>query len=206
MTETTKAKKAAKTTETTENTSTTLTLTDIRDNEGARKRLMRVGRGRGSGKGKTSGRGVKGQKARKSGNVRAGFEGGQNPLYKRLPMRGFNNKNFMTVYTVVNIGTLQAMVDDGRLNAADTITIDSIIGAGLTKKPYDGLKVLGSGELKSKLNITAAAASKGAIEAVEKAGGKITLIEKAAPRVGENGKLLPQGVAAGSAPVYKTKQ
>lgn len=192
MTEAAKAKKATKSTEKTEKASTTLTLADIRDNAGARKRLMRVGRGRGSGKGKTSGRGVKGQKARKSGNVRAGFEGGQNPLYKRLPMRGFNNKNFTTTYTIVNIGTLQQMVDDGRLKASDTITIDSIIAAGLTKKPYDGLKVLGSGDLKTKLTITAAAASQGAISAVEKAGGKITIIEKAAPRVGENGKLLPQ--------------
>lgn len=195
MTEAKKAAKATKTTKTSKpkaEAPTALMLNDIRDNEGARKRLMRVGRGRGSGKGKTSGRGVKGQKARKSGNVRAGFEGGQNPLYKRLPMRGFNNKNFMTVYTVVNVGTLQQMVDDGRLSASETITIDSIIGAGLTKKPYDGLKVLGSGELKSKLTITAAAASQGAIAAIEKAGGKITIIAKPAARVGENGKLLPQ--------------
>ncbi len=156
----------------------TLTLNQITDNEGARHKLMRVGRGRGSGKGKTSGRGVKGQKARKSGNVRAGFEGGQNPLYKRIPMRGFNNKNFEVRYTVVNIGTLQAMVDDGRLDAKSDISIETIIAAGLTKKPQAGLKVLGNGELKTKLTITAAAASASAVEAVAKAGGKLTLLPK----------------------------
>lgn len=163
-------------------------LNTIADNEGAMKRLMRVGRGRGCGKGKTSGRGHKGQKARKSGNVRAGFEGGQNPLYRRLPMRGFNNKNFTTTYTTVNIGTLQAMVDDGRLDASKPVTIDSIIAAGLTKKPHDGLKVLGNGELKAKLTITAAAATQSAAKAIEAAGGKLTLLEK---RVYE-GKLKPK--------------
>jgi large subunit ribosomal protein L15 len=195
----TEPKKAAKAKTTTEGkakkaapASTALTLNQIKDNEGANKRLMRVGRGRGSGKGKQAGRGTKGQKARKSGNVRAGFEGGQNPLYKRLPMRGFNNKNFTTTYTIVNIGTLQQMVDDGRLSASETITIDTIINAGVTKKPYDGLKVLGNGELKTKLTISAAAASKSAIDAVAKAGGKLTLIEKKAARVGANGKLTPQ--------------
>ncbi|MCP5405386.1 MAG: 50S ribosomal protein L15 [Pseudomonadaceae bacterium] len=165
-----------------------VSLNTISDNEGAMKRLMRVGRGRASGKGKTSGRGVKGQKARKSGNVRAGFEGGQNPLYRRLPMRGFNNKNFTTTYTVVNIGTLQAMIDDGRLDAKNTITIESIIAAGLTKKPQDGLKVLGNGELKAKLSIVAAAATQSAVKAVEAAGGKIDLL----PKKVYEGKLKPK--------------
>ncbi|MFZ2587372.1 MAG: 50S ribosomal protein L15 [Alphaproteobacteria bacterium] len=162
-------------------------LNQISDNEGAAKRLMRVGRGGGSGKGKQAGRGVKGQKARKSGNVRAGFEGGQNPLYRRLPMRGFNNKNFETVYTIVNIGTLQAMVDDGRLDAKKPVTIEAIIATGLTKKPYDGLKVLGTGELKAKLTITAAAVSAGAQKAIEAAGGSVTLVEK---KVYESGVKL----------------
>ena len=156
----------------------TIKLNEISDNEGAAKKLMRVGRGRGSTKGKTSGRGVKGQKARKSGNVRAGFEGGQNPLYKRLPMRGFNNKHFETVYTIVNVGTLQTMVDDGRLDAKKPVTVESIIAAGLTKKPYDGLKVLGNGELKVKLAVTAAAVSEGARKAIEAAGGSVTLLDK----------------------------
>ena len=107
-------------------------LNQLRDNAGANKDKIRVGRGIGSGKGKTSGRGVKGQKARKSGNVRAGFEGGQNPLYRRLPMRGFNNANFTTNYATVNVGTLQKMVEDGRLDASKPVTIESIIASGLT--------------------------------------------------------------------------
>ena len=163
-------------------------LNQISDNLGANKAKTRVGRGIGSGKGKTSGRGVKGQKARKSGNVRAGFEGGQNPLYRRLPMRGFNNANFTTTYCVVNVGTLQKMVDDGKIKAGDTVTIDTIIGAGLTKKPLDGLKVLGTGEISVKLNLTAAAASASAVEKVKKAGGSVTLIEKKV----QEGKFKPK--------------
>ena len=152
-------------------------LNQLRDNQGANKSKTRVGRGIGSGKGKTSGRGVKGQKARKSGNVRAGFEGGQNPLYRRLPMRGFNNTNFTTTYATVNIGTLQKMVEDGRLDASKPVTVESIIASGLTKKGYDGLKILGNGELKTKLTITAAACSASAAEKVKKAGGTLTILE-----------------------------
>ena len=163
-------------------------LNELRDNKGAHKDAVRVGRGIGSGIGKTSGRGVKGQKARKSGGVRAGFEGGQNPLYKRLPMRGFNNHNFTSTYAVVNVGTLQAMVDDGRLDASAPVTIDAIIAAGLTKKKYDGLKVLGNGELKAKLTITAAAASASAIEKVAAAGGKLDVT----PKVVHEGRYLPR--------------
>lgn len=163
-------------------------LNQLRDNPGATKTKIRVGRGIGSGKGKTSGRGVKGQKARKSGNVRAGFEGGQNPLYRRLPMRGFNNVNFTTTYTVVNIGLLQKMVDEGKLDASKPVTIESIIATGLTKKAHDGLKVLGTGELKAKLTITAAAASGSAVEKVKKAGGSLNLIVKKV----QEGKLKPK--------------
>ncbi len=163
-------------------------LNQISDNQGANKSKTRVGRGIGSGKGKTSGRGVKGQKARKSGNVRAGFEGGQNPLYRRLPMRGFNNTNFTTTYAEVNVSTLQKMIEDGRLKAGAEVTIDTIIASGLTKKPYDGLKVLGNGELTSKLTIVAAAASASAIEKVKKAGGSLTLIEKKV----QEGKFKPK--------------
>ena len=152
-------------------------LNQLRDNPGANKSKIRVGRGIGSGKGKTSGRGVKGQKARKSGNVRAGFEGGQNPLYRRLPMRGFNNTNFTTTYATVNVSTLQKMVDDGRINPSLPVTIDTIIASGLTKKPYDGLKILGNGELTTKLTITASACSGSAAEKVKKAGGSLTIIE-----------------------------
>ena len=163
-------------------------LNQISDNQGANKSKTRVGRGIGSGKGKTSGRGVKGQKARKSGNVRAGFEGGQNPLYRRLPMRGFNNANFTTHYATVNVSTLQQMIDDGRLKAGAEVTIDTIIASGLTKKPYDGLKVLGNGDLTAKLTIVAAAASASAIEKVKKAGGSLTLIEKKV----QEGKFKPK--------------
>ncbi len=163
-------------------------LNQLRDNPGANKDKIRVGRGIGSGKGKTSGRGVKGQKARKSGNVRAGFEGGQNPLYRRLPMRGFNNTNFTTTYFVVNTGLLQVLVDQNKLKAGDTVTIESMIAAGLTKKPLDGLKILGNGDLTTKLVITAAAASASAIEKVKKAGGSLTIIEKKV----QEGKLKPK--------------
>lgn len=156
-------------------------LNQLKDNPGASKNKMRVGRGIGSGKGKTSGRGVKGQKARKSGTVRAGFEGGQNPLYRRLPMRGFNNANFTTEYCVVNVGLLEKLVENGKLDASKPITIESIINAGLTKKAKDGLKILGTGEIKSKLTITAAAASGSALEKVKKAGGTLTLIAKKEP-------------------------
>jgi large subunit ribosomal protein L15 len=163
-------------------------LNQLRDNQGANKAKIRVGRGIGSGKGKTSGRGVKGQKARKSGNVRAGFEGGQNPLYRRLPMRGFNNANFTTEYCVVNLSTLQKLVNEGKLDAAKPITIESIIGIGLTKKPLAGLKVLGTGEVAAKLTITAAAASASAQAKIKQAGGSLTLIAKPEP----TGKYKPK--------------
>ncbi|NBV54098.1 MAG: 50S ribosomal protein L15 [Proteobacteria bacterium] len=164
-------------------------LNQLSDNIGATHYKTRKGRGIGSGKGKTSGRGVKGQRARKSGNVRAGFEGGQNPLYRRLPMRGFNNANFRTEYCVVNLGTLQKLIDEGKLEAGKAITIESIIGIGLTKKPLSGLKVLGTGEVKAKLTITAAAASASAMEKIKKAGGTLTLLPKAEK---VEGKLQPK--------------
>jgi large subunit ribosomal protein L15 len=164
-------------------------LNQIADNQGATQNKTRKGRGIGSTKGKTSGRGVKGQGARKSGNVRAGFEGGQNPLYRRLPMRGFNNTNFRVEYTVVNLGTLQQMVEDGRLDASKPITIDTIIGAGLTKKPLSGLKILGDGEVTSKFTITAAHASASAVEKIKKSGGSLTLLPKKEKQVG---KLQPK--------------
>lgn len=163
------------TTQTNENSTN---LHNIADNDGSRKNAMRVGRGIGSGKGKTCGRGVKGQKSRTGGSkVAPGFEGGQNPLYRRLPMRGFNNKNFTKTYAQVNVGQIQAMIDIGRIDIKETITISTIQAAGLTKKAYDGLKLLGSGDITSKVNIDAAAGSKSALEKVAKAGGKVTLPE-----------------------------
>jgi large subunit ribosomal protein L15 len=151
-------------------------LNQLADNQGATQYKTRVGRGIGSGKGKTSGRGVKGQKARKSGNVRAGYEGGQNPLYRRLPMRGFNNANFTTTFAVVNLSTLEKLAEAGKLDASN-VTIEAIIASGLTKKPYDGLKVLGGGEVTRKFIITAAGASASAIDKIAKAGGKLTVLE-----------------------------
>ena len=152
-------------------------LNEINDNKGARKSGLRVGRGIGSGKGKTCGRGHKGQKSRSGGNIRPGFEGGQNPLYQRLPMRGFNNSNFRTEYTTVNVGDLQRMIEDGRLKESDTISMETLQAVGLSKKAKDGLKILGNGELKAKLSIEAVAASKSAQEKVKKAGGSLTILD-----------------------------
>jgi large subunit ribosomal protein L15 len=154
-------------------------LNDIRDNPGSSKDRMRVGRGIGSGKGKTGGRGVKGQKAR-SGVAIKGFEGGQMPLHRRLPKRGFWNP-FSTDYNEVNIGRVQAAVDAGKLEAGTLVTIESLIASGVCSKPRDGVKILGVGELKAKLTFEVASASKSAVAAIEKAGGSIkVLVEKKA--------------------------
>lgn len=157
-------------------------LNTIKDNAGARKAGVRVGRGIGSGKGKTSARGQKGLGARSGGKVKIGFEGGQNPLYRRLPMRGFNNANFTKNYTIINVGDLQNLVDTKRLNDSKIITIETLQEIGFTKKAGDGLKVLGNGEIKASLTIEAAHASKSAMEKVKKAGGELTVLEaKVAP-------------------------
>lgn len=151
-------------------------LNELKDNAGAVKSATRVGRGIGSGKGKTAGRGHKGQKSRSGGNIMPGFEGGQNPLYRRLPMRGFNNTNFRKDYTTINVGVLQQMVDNGRLDASSEINAETLVSVGFTKRAgKDGLKILGNGDLKAKLNISAAAATKSAAAKIEKAGGSIQL-------------------------------
>ena len=152
-------------------------LNELRDNQGARKSANRVGRGMASGNGKTSGRGQKGLGARSGGKVRVGFEGGQNPLYRRLPIRGFNNHNFTTNYATINVADLQRFEDAGRLKGIKVISAESLKAAGIIKKTLDGLKVLGNGELKAKLTIEAAAASKSAVEKVSKAGGSLTVAE-----------------------------
>jgi len=154
-------------------------LNDIRDNEGARHRKMRVGRGIGSGKGKTAGRGQKGQKAR-SGVAIKGFEGGQMPLHMRLPKRGFNNPNGKD-YAEVNLGMVQKFIDAKKLDAKGTIDHDTLKAAGLARGGKDGVRLLGKGELTAKVTFKVAGASKGAIEAVEKAGGKVEVIEAARP-------------------------
>src|ERR671912_3062789 len=151
-------------------------LNDLRDNKGARKSRVRVGRGIGSGLGKTAGRGQKGAKAR-SGVSIAGFEGGQMPLPMRLPKRGFNNI-FARDYAEVNIGAIQKAIDAGKLDANGTLDHDALKAAGLARGGKDGVRLLGKGDFKSKLNFKVAGVSKGAREAVEKAGGSVELIER----------------------------
>lgn len=149
-------------------------LNEIRDNEGATKNRMRVGRGIGSGKGKTGGRGVKGQTSR-SGVAIKGFEGGQMPLHRRLPKRGFNKPNAI-ILNEVNIGRIQQAIEAGKLDKAATVTIESLVAAGVVSKPRDGVKILGIGEIKAKLSFEVAGASKSAVQAIEKAGGSVTLL------------------------------
>ena len=150
-------------------------LNEIRDNEGSSKARMRVGRGIGSGKGKTGGRGVKGQKAR-SGVAIKGFEGGQMPLHRRLPKRGFTNI-FALDYNEINVGRIQKAIDEGKLGEA-TVTVESLVAAGLCSKPRDGVKILGMGEIKAKLAFEVAAASKSAIAAIEGAGGSVKVLRE----------------------------
>lgn len=148
-------------------------LHELRDNDGANRKKKRVARGPGSGKGKTAGRGIKGQTSR-SGVALGGYEGGQMPLYRRLPKRGFTKPNRLE-FAVVNLGQLQAMVDTGRLDATADVTEDALIAAGATKRKLDGIRLLAKGELTSPLRLTLAGASKAAAEAVEKVGGTLTL-------------------------------
>ena len=154
-------------------------LNELRDNQGARKGRMRVGRGIGSGKGKTAGRGYKGAKAR-SGVSIAGFEGGQMPLHMRLPKRGFNNI-FARDYAEVNLGAVQKAIDAGKLDVKGTLDHDALRAAGLARGGRDGVRLLGKGELKAKLAFKVAGVSKGAREAVEKAGGSIEIVERKNP-------------------------
>lgn len=148
-------------------------LNEINDNPGARQSRTRVGRGIGSGKGKTGGRGVKGQKSR-SGVAIKGFEGGQMPIHRRLPKRGFTNI-FRKRYVAVNVGRLQQAVDAGKLDAKATITGEVLKAAGVVTHLRDGVRLLGKGELKAKLTLEVAGASKGALAAVEKAGGSVVV-------------------------------
>ncbi|NLS26020.1 50S ribosomal protein L15 [Sphingomonas sp. S2M10] len=149
-------------------------LNELNDNQGARHRRMRIGRGIGSGKGKTGGRGVKGQKSREGVSIK-GFEGGQMPLHMRLPKRGFNNI-FAKDYAEVNLGEIQKAVDAGKLTGTD-IDHAALKAAGLARGGKDGVRLLGKGELTAKLNFTVAGVSAGAREAVEKAGGSVTVPE-----------------------------
>ncbi len=150
-------------------------LHEIRDNPGAHKRRMIVGRGIGSGKGKTCGRGGKGQTAR-TGVAINGFEGGQMPLFRRLPKRGFKNI-FALKFSEVNLGRLQAAIDAGKLDAKATINAEALVASGLLRRVYHGVRLLGAGELKAKIKIEVVGASKAAVEAVKKAGGEVVLLQ-----------------------------
>ena len=147
-------------------------LNELRDNEGARKNRIRVARGIGSGKGKTGGRGVKGQKSRSGVSIN-GFEGGQMPIYRRLPKRGFKNP-FAKTFAVVNLDTIQKAIDAGKLNANE-ITKETLLASNVISKELDGVRLLARGSLNVAVNITVDSASKAAVEAVEKAGGKVTV-------------------------------
>ena len=149
-------------------------LSDIADNAGSRKKRMRVGRGIGSGKGKTSGRGGKGQTARSGVRIK-GFEGGQMPLHRRLPKRGFNNV-FRVEFAEINLDRLQEAVDVKHIDAKDTVNAESLVKAGVLRRAKGGVRLLGRGEIKAKLTIEVHGASKSAIAAVEKAGGSVKIL------------------------------
>ena len=158
-------------------------LNELHDNPGARKVRTRVGRGIGSGKGKTGGRGVKGQKAR-TGVAIKGFEGGQMPLHRRLPKRGFNNI-FARHLNEVGLGTIQQAIDAGKLDAKAAITVDVLKAAGIISKVRHGVRILGNGEITSSVNFEIAGASKPAIAAIEKAGGSVTIVGAKAEKAAE---------------------
>ena len=153
-------------------------LNELRDNPGATKKRTRVGRGPGSGVGKTGGRGIKGQKSRSGVAINA-YEGGQMPLYQRLPKRGFNKPN-QKHFAVINLGILQKFIDDKKIDAKAEITEDVLVASGLVRRKLDGIRVLAKGEIKAKVKLSVTGASKGAVEAVEKAGGSTTVAQAAA--------------------------
>jgi large subunit ribosomal protein L15 len=153
-------------------------LNELHDNPGAAKKKKRVARGPGSGVGKTAGRGIKGQKSR-SGVALNGYEGGQMPLYQRLPKRGFNKPN-QKDFAIVNLGLIQKFIDAGKLDAQSEITEDALVASGLVRRKLDGIRVLGKGEITSKVTLVVTGASSGAVEAVSKAGGSLIVTAAAA--------------------------
>ncbi|MEP3440295.1 MAG: 50S ribosomal protein L15 [Sulfitobacter sp.] len=153
-------------------------LHELSDNPGATKPRKRVGRGPGSGTGKMGGRGIKGQKSR-SGVAIKGYEGGQMPLYQRLPKRGFSKPNRKT-YSAINLGLIQKFVDAGKIDIKSVITEDALVAAGVVRRKRDGIRILAKGDFSAKLNLDVTGASKSAVEAVEKAGGSLT-VKAAAP-------------------------
>jgi large subunit ribosomal protein L15 len=167
-------------------------LNQIADNPGARKNRMRIGRGIGSGMGKTGGRGGKGQTARSGVRIK-GFEGGQMPLHRRLPKRGFRNTSFAVKLNEVSLTKLQAAIDAGKLDAKATVDVDAMVKAGLMRRAKGGVKILGGGEFKAKANFVVFGASKSAQAAIEKAGGSVKIVkpvveEDAEPR-GKNKRM-----------------
>ena len=150
-------------------------LNEIADKPGSRKARMRIGRGIGSGKGKTGGRGGKGQTARSGVRIK-GFEGGQMPLHRRLPKRGFKNVKFARKLNEVNLGKLQAAIDAGTLDAATKIDAAALVKAGILRRAKDGVRLLGDGEIKAKVTLSVFGASKSAVAAVEKAGGTVEIL------------------------------
>ncbi|MEP3295439.1 MAG: 50S ribosomal protein L15 [Pseudoruegeria sp.] len=153
-------------------------LNELRDNAGATKAKKRIGRGPGSGTGKTGGRGIKGQKSR-SGVAIKGYEGGQMPLYQRLPKRGFNKPN-RKAFSVVNLGLIQKFIDEGKIDVKAVIDEDALVASGLIRRKKDGIRVLSKGEITSKVEISVTGASKSAVEAVAKAGGSLSVTTAAA--------------------------
>ena len=149
-------------------------LNEIKDNDGATKKRMRIGRGIGSGKGKTGGRGVKGQKSRTGVSIK-GFEGGQMPLHRRLPKRGFHNPNAKE-YNEVTLKRVQQAIDAGKLDAGQPVTVEALKAAGVFKRVRDGVRILATGELTSKVAFQVAGASQGAREAIERAGGSVSIL------------------------------
>ena len=152
-------------------------LNELHDNPGATRSKKRIARGPGSGKGKTAGRGIKGQKSR-SGVAIKGYEGGQMPLYQRLPKRGFNKPNRKS-YAVVNLGLIQKFIDAGKIDVKNPVDAAALVTSGLVRRELDGIRLLAKGEITTKVDLHVAGASKSAIEAVEKAGGSVTLPAKA---------------------------
>jgi large subunit ribosomal protein L15 len=148
-------------------------LHELHDNEGATQKKKRVARGAGSGKGKTAGRGIKGQKSRSGVSIN-GYEGGQMPLYQRLPKRGFNKPN-RKKYSVMNLGLIQKFIEAGKLDASAEISEDALVASGLVRRKLDGVRILAKGAITSKVAISVTGASKSAIEAVQKAGGSLTV-------------------------------
>ena len=155
-------------------------LNELRDNPGATKKRMRVGRGPGSGKGKMGGRGIKGQNSR-SGVAIKSYEGGQMPLYMRLPKRGFNKPNRKS-FAVVNLGLIEKFITEGKLDAGSAITEDALVASGLVRRKLDGVRVLAKGDITSKVNLQVSGASKSAVEAVEKAGGSVEILAPVAKK------------------------